>query len=125
LDERLASPQSGDEPQTIAGMLASKEDDPSTKAARQLDWNELVQELGHVAKEILKALANGHELTPLVQRLRRSRSSLQNDKMELAKLFRERLGENILIQVQETPGWQNNIGAMRERLACYRDRRCA
>jgi hypothetical protein len=125
LDERLTAPQSGDEPQTIAGMLASKEDDPATKAARQLDWNELVQGLGHVAKEILKALANGHELTRLVRRLRRSRSSLQSDKMQLAKLIRERLGENILIQVQERPGWQNNIVAMRERPACYRDHRYA
>jgi hypothetical protein len=33
LDEQLTAPQSGDEPQTIAGLLASKEDDPSIKAA--------------------------------------------------------------------------------------------
>ena len=125
LDERLPAPQSGDESLTIAEMLPSKQDDPSTKAARQLDWKELVEELDDVAKEILHALISGHKLTLLVPRLGRSRSALQNDKNELAKLIRERLGEDILNQVQERPGWQNNIAATRERLACSRERRYA
>jgi hypothetical protein len=123
LDERLAAPQPGDEPLTIAELLASKQDDPSTKAARQLDWNELVQELDDVAKETLKALANGYELTLLVPRLARSRSALQSDKSELAKLIRARLGEDILLQIHERPEWQNNLLAMRGRLACWRERR--
>src|SRR5260370_4006886 len=49
LDERLPATQPGDEPLTITEVLASKQDDPSTKAARQLDWNELVQQLDDVA----------------------------------------------------------------------------
>jgi hypothetical protein len=125
LDERLHAPQPGEESLTMAEMLPSKQDDPSTKAARQLDWKELVEELDDVAKEILHALISGHKLTLLVPRLGRSRSALQNDKNELAKLIRERLGEDILNQVQERPGWQNNIAATRERLACSRERRYA
>lgn len=122
LDDRLTAPQSSDEPLTIAEVLASKQDDPSIKAARQLDWNELVRELGDAAKEVLNAIASGYELTLLVPRLARSRSSLQDDKNQLAKLIREHLGEDILRQVQERPAWHNNIAAMRERLACWRER---
>jgi hypothetical protein len=122
LDERLTAPQPGDEPLTFADVLASKQDDPSTKAARHLDWNEVIHVLGDMAKEVLNALVSGHELTGLVPRLGRSRSALQSDKGELAKLIRERLGEDILRQVQEQPRWQNNIAAMRERLACRRER---
>jgi hypothetical protein len=125
LDDRLAAPQSSDDPLTIAEVLASKQDDPSTKAARQLDWDELIQDLNDVAREILTALANGLELTLLVPRLGRSRSALQSDKRDLAKCVREHLGDDILRQVQERPAWQNNIAAMRERLACYRERLCA
>jgi len=122
LDERLIAPQSSDESLTIAELLASKQDDPSTKAARQIDWDELIKDLNGVAKEILKALVSGHELTLLVPRLGRSRSALQTDKDELGKHILERLGTDILRQVQERPAWQNNITAMRERLACCRQR---
>jgi hypothetical protein len=125
LDDRLTAPQSSDEPLTIAEVLASKQDDPSTKAARQLDWDELIQDLNDGAREILTALATGLELTLLVPRLGRSRSALQSDKRDLAKCVREHLGEDILRQVQERPAWQNNIAAMRERLACCRERLCA
>ena len=70
-------------------------------------------------------MISGYELTVLVPQLGRSRSAIQNDKSKLAKIFRERLGEDILSQVQERPSWQNNIAAMRERLACSRERRYA
>ena len=92
------------------------------QATCQLDWNEVVQKLDLVAKEILKALATGTDLTPLVPQLGISRSSMQNNKRTLGKLIRKRLGEYILRQVQERPSWQNNIAAMRERLTCCRDR---
>jgi hypothetical protein len=125
LDERLTAPQQGDEPLTFADVLASKQDDPSTKAARHLDCNEVIQLVSDMAKNVLNALVSGHDLTRLVPRLGRSRSALQNDKGELAKLIRERLGDDILRQVQEQPRWQNNIAAIRERLASRRERRFA
>jgi hypothetical protein len=69
LDERLTAPQPGDEPLTFADVLASKQDDPITKAGRRLEWSEVIQALGDMAKEVLNALVSGHELTRLVPRL--------------------------------------------------------
>jgi len=118
LDEPIADQNAFGEPTTIGEMLASKQDDPATAAARRLDWDDLVQTLDEVAKEILCALGSGTKLTLLVSPLGRSRSSIQADKERLANSIREQLGEDILRQVQERPRWHDNISAIREELAC-------
>jgi hypothetical protein len=118
LDEPIADQNAFGEPTTLGEMLASKQDDPATAAARRLDWDDLVQRLDEVAKEILCALGGGTNLTLLVSPLRRSRSSIQADKERLANTIKEHLGEDILRQVQERPRWHYNISSIREELAC-------
>ena len=97
-------------------------DAPPTMACRRLDWDNLVQHLDAVTKAILEALTVGHELTRLVKRFRRSRSSIQIHKNRLARLIKEHLGDDILRQVQEQPGWHNDVQAIREKLACRWER---
>jgi hypothetical protein len=103
---------------TLNEVLASRADDPAVEAGRRLDWQGLLPKLDEVAKAILRALADGSELTRLVAPLKLSRSTLQTRKNQLAKLIRECLGEDILLQVQEYPGWRNGLEATREKLAC-------
>ena len=105
--------------------LASQADDPAVEAGRRLDWQALWQKLDEVAKAILRALVDGSELTRLVSSLKLSRSSLQTRKNQLAAQIREYLGEDILRQVQEHPGWRHGLEATRERLACRWERRAA
>ena len=115
LDEPVSA--EGGEDLTLNDVLASRSDDPSMEAGRRLDWQGLLQKLDDVAKAILRALADGSELTRLISPLKLSRSSLQTRKEKLATLIRECLGEDILRQVQEHPGWRNGLEATRERLA--------
>ncbi len=105
--------------------LASQADDPAVEAGRRLDWQALWQKLDEVAKAILRALVDGSELTRLVSSLKLSRSSLQTRKNQLAAQIREYLGEDILRQVQEHPGWRNGLEATRERIACRWERQAA
>ena len=118
LEEPVGSDESGDEPMTLGDMLPAHDDDPATQACRRLDWDHLIQHLDAVTKAILQALTVGHELTSLIKRFRRSRSTLQNHKDRLGRFIKERLGEDILVQVQEHPGWHNDLHVNRERLAC-------
>jgi len=116
LDESLPSPDGED--LTLGDVLASRAEDPAVEAGRQLDWQGLAHKLDDVARAILRALADGTDLTRLVSRLNLSRSTLQTRKEKLATLIRECLGEDILKQVQEHPGWRNGLEATRQKLAC-------
>ena len=125
LDEPVGTDESSDEPQTLGETLASRADDPATEAARSLDWSRLVARLDNVAKAVLRCLASGRDLTLLVPKLGRSRSALQNDKVRLANLVRECLGDNIVSQVLTQPAWHDNVDAARDRQACRWDRQAA
>jgi hypothetical protein len=125
LEEPVACDESSDEPLTLGEMLESRAEDPATEAARRLDWQRLVDRLDDVAKAVLRCLANGQELTILVQGLGRSRSALQNDKNRLAKQILECLGDDILQRVNDRPGWRDGILASLEKQACRWERRAA
>jgi hypothetical protein len=103
-------------------MLPARDDDPATQACRRLDWNDLVQQLDAITKAVLLCLASCQELTSLVKRFRKSRSMIQNHKDRLARLIKAHLGEDILRQVQEQPGWHNDMHVAREKLACRWER---
>jgi hypothetical protein len=125
MDEPISAGEDGEELLTLHDCLSANVDDPGTAAARRMDWETVVDSLDWTAKAILIALLEGRELTLLVRRLRRSRSSLQTDKVRLGRFVREHLGQDILVQVQARPGWRNTLDAMLERFACRADRRAA
>jgi hypothetical protein len=125
MDEPINEGEHGEEPLTLHDCLAAPVDDPATVAARRLDWQPVLRALDRTGKTILIALVEGTELTLLVQRLKRSRSSLQTDKVRLGRLIREHLGKDILVTVQDRPAWTSSIDAVRERLACRAERRAA
>ena len=87
-----------------------------------MDWTNLIQQLDEITKAVLVCLASCEELTGLVKRFRKSRSTIQNVKERLAKVVKEHLGEDILRQVQERPGWHNDMRVTREKLACRWER---
>ena len=125
LDEPVSSNESGDEPLTLGEVLESRADDPAVEAGRRKDWAQLVQKLDRVARAVLVCLAHGRDLTTLVSRLRRSRTSLQNDKTRLARIIREFLGADILALAGERAGWRTNLDAARQRQACRWERQAA
>ena len=102
MDEPIHQGDDGDE-LTLHDCLAGNTEDPATAAARRLDWQTVLDGLDRTAKAILLALVEGRELTLLVRRLKRSRSSLQTDKVRLGRLVREHLGADILVAVQSRP----------------------
>ena len=124
MEEPVAGEAEGDD-MCLHDVLAAKTEDPATAATRRLDWAPLVASLDGAVREVLLCLVDAGELTTLVRKLRRSRSSLQTDKKRLAGLVREHLGNDILRQVQEQPRWRDDVQAGRERSACRYERQPA
>jgi len=122
LDEHVAVDRSSDEPLTLGEMLPAREDDPATLACRRLDWDSVIQKLDKITRAVLLCLATSEELNGLVRRFRKSRSTIQNHKDRLARLIKAHLGEDILRQIQEQPGWHNDMHVTREKLACRWER---
>jgi hypothetical protein len=103
--------------------LAANVDDPATAAARNLDWETVLDSLDRTKKAILVALVEGRALTPLVRRLNRGHTALHYDKVKLGRLIQACLGQDILVQAQAQPGWRNTLAAIQERLTCRAERR--
>jgi hypothetical protein len=125
LEQPLNSAPEGDEPSCLHDMLAAKTEDPAMAATRRLDWQPLVAALNGPVRDVLLCLVEGADLTTLVPKLKRARSTLQVDKTHLAALVKEHLGEDVLVRVQEQPRWRDNIQTNREMLACRYERQSA
>ena len=124
MDQPITGEAEGDD-LCLQDVLAGHSPDPAVEAAKRLDWQALVDSLDALARKVLDCLLAGEDLTSLVPKLRRCRSSLQTDKMRLAELVREHLGADILTEVQRLPQWRDNLVASRERLACRYARQAA
>ena len=116
LEERVPVDRSTDETMTLGEILPARDDDPATQACHRLDWEDLIHRLDAITRGVHVCLASCEELTGLVQRFGKSRSTIQNVKDCLARLIKTHMGDNILVQVQEQPGWGNDVQAVRERI---------
>ena len=123
LDQPLSHYDESEEALTLHDCLASAADDPATSAGRRLDWAMVLSALDPVKNAILLALLEGTALALLVPALKRSRSSLHHDQKLLGDLVCQRLGQDILQDIQTRPTWRNNLSSERERLACRIERR--
>jgi hypothetical protein len=118
LDQPVVGEAEGDD-LCLHDVLAAGGADPAVEAAKLLDWSSLIGSLDTMARKVLHCLMAGEDLTTLVPKLKRSRSSLQHDKERLARLALEHLGADILTEVQRSPQWRDSIVAGREKRACW------
>jgi DNA-binding CsgD family transcriptional regulator len=92
-------------------------------AARKLDWQTLLTRLNQREKAIIAYLLEGKTVSDVAVAFKVSRSTMQQCKDHLARLIREFLGLDILIEVLRLPGWRNDLNTARERLTCRYERR--
>ena len=118
LDQPIAGEAEGDDHLSLHDVLADHSADPGQEAAKRLDWKPLVASLDATARQVLHCLMAGEDLTTLVPKLKRNRSSLQLDKMRLARRAIEHLGADILTEVHRSPRWRDSLVAGREKMAC-------
>jgi hypothetical protein len=125
LEEPLGGESEDQETLCLHDVLAAREEDPSMAATRRLDWTGLVESLDSATQEILGCLIEGADLGKLLSKLKRSRRAWPQDKQRLAASIRERLGQDILNEVQALPRWRNNLSAKQEKFVCRYERSLA
>ena len=122
LEEPLGGEIEDQETLCLHDVLAAHDEDPSMAASRRLDWTGLVESLDSATQEILGCLIEGADLGKLLSKLKRSRRAWPQDKQRLAASIRERLGQDILNEVQALPRWRNNLSAKQEKFVCRYER---
>ena len=107
---------------TLHDVLASREEDPSQKAAREIDWAELLEDFNERDIAVLQCTVNGGRLDKLAAQFGVSSARLCQLKRELGKQVKLRWGEDALENAMRIPAWNGSVNATRERSACQHER---
>ena len=114
--------ETGGEIWELHDVLGSDEEDPSTKAARKMDWEDFMAGLSARDQAVIECLIEGKTGSAMARKLRVSDSAIQTSKRRLRIKIVEFMGSEILIDIQRRPVWKNSLTATKEKLACKHDR---
>jgi len=121
MDEGIATDDEGDG-LTLHDVLAKHEEDPAQKAARQIDWSEIMAELDDRKLAILRATAEGSKLEDLAKRFGISKPRISQLKTELGRQVKARWGDDALADAMCTPTWHACLNATKEQARCRHER---
>jgi len=122
LEEVVASSDEGGEIFTFNDVLSRDEEDPSTRAARKMDWEDFMAGLSARDQAVIECLVQGKSSVAMSRKLKVNDSTIQTSKRRLAIKIVEFMGSEILIEIQRRPQWKQNLEATREKLACKHER---
>jgi DNA-binding CsgD family transcriptional regulator len=123
LEEVAATSEEGGEIFTFNDVLSNDHEDPSTKAARKMDWQELWARCSRRERVMIELLVNGKTFTQASRKLNVSYSTIQGSKRDLASKLLDFMGTDILIEVRRLPQWKQDLQAIREKMECREQRR--
>ena len=115
--------ETGGEIFLLHDVLSNDQEDPSTKAARKMDWETFCAGLTDRELATVLAVAEGKSMEDVAIKFRVSKSTIQNVKKSLGDKLLALMGHDILVEVRRSPRWKDNLAAADERMACRHDRR--
>jgi hypothetical protein len=119
LDEVVASSEeNGGEIFTFNDVLSRDEEDPSTKAARKMDWESFMASLSARDQAIIQFMIEGTQGPAIARKLGVCSSTIHHRKKSLAAKILDVMGPRILQEIQRWPRWKDDLMTSRERLAC-------
>ena len=121
-DETVKEDEFGGEPMLLGDVYSNQQEDPATKAARKLDWEQFVSSLNERGRAVVAALVDGGQLKELAARFQVSTSTINTCRNQLAVKIREFFGTDILNEIARMPEWKSSLLAQREMLACRVER---
>jgi hypothetical protein len=122
LEEVVASSEEGGEIFTFNDVLSRDEEDPGTKAARKMDWEDFVSGLSARDQAIIQFMIEGTKSSELARKLKVTDSTIETSKRRLRIKIIEFMGPEILIDIQRRPQWKQNLEATKEKMACKHER---
>ena len=123
LEEVVASnEESGGEIFELYDVLSRDEEDPGTKAARKMDWQSFMASLSARDQTMIQFLIEGKTGSAMARKLGVCTSTIQHSKRNLAVKILEFMGCEILVDIQRSPRWKQDLETTREKLACRHER---
>ncbi|MCX6921807.1 MAG: hypothetical protein NT154_01100 [Verrucomicrobia bacterium] len=96
-------------------VLSRDEEDPSTKAARKMDWESFLAGLSARDQAVIEGLVEGTSRSAMARKLGVCTSTIHHRKRSLAKAIAAFMGDDILIEVRRLPRWKDDLDATKER----------
>ncbi len=106
------------EPIRLGEFLACSQDDPSTKAGRNLDWDEFIDTHDYRYGVLLKDMAEGKDVLSRSKEWGKKYSQVRVLKEKMETDLREYMGPEAVDDSMRRPQWFGNLHAERERSAC-------
>jgi DNA-binding CsgD family transcriptional regulator len=114
--------EGSEEPLLLTEVFSNEQEDPSTQAARNRDWQSFTTSLNDRCQAILNVLAEGGQLNEVAKKSNVSSSTINTAKNQLKAKLLEFFGSDILKDIAHLPQWKHNLLATREMMACKVER---
>ena len=123
LEEVVAhNEESGGEIYELHDVLSQDEEDPGTKAARRMDWASFLASCSARDQTLIQFLSEGTSGAAMAKKLGVCSATVHHSKKKLAVKILEFMGAEILVDVQKSPRWKQDLAAVKEKIACKYDR---
>ena len=106
------------EPIRLGEFLACHQDDPSTRACRNIDWDEFIASHDYRYGVLLRDMAEGKDVLSRSQEWRQKYSQVRVLKERMEAELREHMGPRAVADCMSRPMWVGDLYAERERSAC-------
>lgn len=117
------SDEAGEEIFLFHDVLSNDGEDPGTKAARKLDWQEFVSALPERERRMVEFIIEGKTLRSLGHLLHLDDRIMHTSKKNLATKVLQFMGDDILVDVRRLPRWKQDLETIRQKMACREERK--
>ena len=123
LNEVVSESEAGDEIFELQDVISNDREDPSTQAARKMDWDRFMAGLSRIEIEVLEFLSTGKTLRESARKNGLSDSTMQTYRKKIGRKVLEVMGADILKEIAQIPSWRIGLDCERELTACRATRR--
>ena len=106
------------EPIRLGDFLSCSQDDPSTRACRNIDWDEFIQSHDYRYGVLLRDMAEGKDVMSRSKEWRQKYSHVRVLKEKMENDLREHMGPEAVTDLMRRPLWFGDLHAEREKSAC-------
>ena len=122
-EEEVGHDDELNEPIHLGDLLAGHQEDPSTAAARNMDWEDFTSTHDERYLCIIHDLATGHSMLDTAKACGMSYHEVRELREALVEDLAWFMGDDAVADAARAPVWRSNLMQDHERMACRADRR--
>ena len=123
MSEVVSQSETGDDIHELSDVISQDTEDPSTIAARNMDWAVLMSKLTTIERLLVECLTDGLTVREICRRVKMTKTKLARLQHQVAEKIVDVMGADVLQDVVQAPRWRIALDCEREQLACRASRR--